>query len=411
MKAVIFLLHLAVIPLFAQEGTSPTSFFEIPFKKGVQYDASRLNGLFSSDVLKVRNAMKAQDLVNAFPAVDFGRPDTMMSGKLAGNSYLDRIRFYFENGKLQNFSLSAMRLPPGKDRFLSWLLEIERLIGPPTVAFRDLSGGGPDERTLMLVWSPNPNALTLRLEADGDDLEMDLGYYPGPANPGLKRVAAIKRHPVAFQSLQILLGEFVTRARIFPEGDAAVPVLKVPEGESNLLREYSNQSILNLADMSRDEAEVMLPLLKKIEEALDKHYAKMSDKEKWERLCLITEDKVPGFGSGEIQVGAARFLARHDGPNVLPYLFRGLKVELPGGVADSCEAGIAKRCDDVLFDQLLEMESKGQLPRENLAGIFMSMPGKRHLEMLVRKRDKLTGDHREMVDGTISMLKQYKLLD
>ncbi|MES2981301.1 MAG: hypothetical protein V4727_03220 [Verrucomicrobiota bacterium] len=291
------------------------------------------------------------------------------------------------------------------------MLEIERLIGPPTLAYRNLSNGAPDEQSLTVVWSPNPNALMLNLKRQGDKISIDLIYYPGPANPGLKRVAAIKRHPVAFKSFKILLEEYIERIGIFQEGDASVPTLKLPEGESNLLREYTNQSILNPADMSRDDREVKLPLITKIEAALDKQYEKMSENEKYERLCLIAENKVPDFGSGEVQVGAARFLARHHDPKVLPYLFRGLKVELPEGVSSECEAGIAKQCDDTLLDKLLEMRNKGNLSRENLGGILTSIPTKRQYQMLMSKRDNLTGDNKELVDAAIAMLRRYKLLD
>lgn len=411
MKTIIIITHLFIIPLLVAQEAKITTFFEIQIKEGVQFDPSSLDGLFSSELLKVRNDMKPNDMTKAFPSAGFGKPDTFMGGETPGNSYLETIEVYYESGKLQNFSLSSLRVPPAKNRFLSWMLEIERLLGPPNLAFHDINDGEPDQRALMLVWSPNPNALTLYLNSSGNEIEMNLTYYPGPANPGLKRIAAIKRHAVPFQSFKTLLNEYITRVGNFPEDDAALTTLKLPEGEATLLREYCNQSILNPADMSRDEVEIKLPFITKIEEALDKHYGDLVDKEKYERLCLIAENKVAGFGSGEIQVGAARFLARHEDPKVLPFLFRGLKVELPEGVSMECEEGIAKRCDDALFDQLLEMEKSGKLPRENLAGILIAMPSKRHLEMLVRKREKLTGDHREMVSGAIEALRRYKLLD
>ncbi len=355
----------------------------------------------SSEVVKTLSNFKIKPLSKQPVLRDW------LMGVTPKSAYLENLNVHWEGGRIRNLQLHANRLPPSKGQLKRWVSELQRVLGEPHMAFHKVSFGRENPRTLVLEWKNEPETFRLSMEANSKTMSLEFNYYPGPDNPALPRINRRPPKPIQFESLENLLGEFIDKIDLLPAGDGPYPALMVPKGEAAMLKAYCTASFASNKD-DRDAEQYWRPYNKRITRSLNDQY---SDKKKpalFEHLAQITEGKAQGLRSGEIQVGAAYFLASHDDPEVVDFLFRGMKVELPSGVRSACTEGIARQCTGKLLDRVLAMLLKPDRNGDAI-DVLLGLSSQRQLDELKSKAPSLDPSLHEQVGAVISMLSRREL--
>lgn len=400
-----FVASVLIVTVKAEETSK--MLFGIPLQPKEAMRVEAFKDLIPVSVFSIRKEMKAPEVVRTLR--DF-QIETTRTPSFASwlkcvtpeGNHFEHLDVLWEAGRISSLKLSACRLPPARGRLLRLVTELERLLGKPIGAFRQMDYGRAIPLSLILEWKHGSDVLRLSLMREGEIFEMELCYYPGPDNPVLPRIDRVKREPVVFETLGTLIQGFIEEIQFLPAGDGMRQPINLPEGEREMLAAYSRLSI-KAKNKNRDWKETWQPFQQRLDEALRNHYSKLTKAAMYERLVLIAEGKVAGFSSGEIQVGAAGFLAGHDDPKVIDYLIRGLDVELPSGVGICCADGIGRQCSGKLMDRVLKMFDAPET-RSNAASILLSLTTRSQLEELKTKAKKSNPEAREGINAVISML-------
>ncbi|MFK7910120.1 MAG: hypothetical protein AB8F34_05900 [Akkermansiaceae bacterium] len=406
---------LATLAIWAPvHGESDTkTIFDLPLKSGVTVNSEAIKDLLPASVFQVRKSMTSSEvakILSDFKIQPLSRHPVVrkwLMGVTPRSAYLENLNVHWEDRRICKLELYANRLPPSEGQLKRWVSELQRCLGEPHMAFHKLNFGRENPRTLILEWKNKPETFRLSMEANSKKVSLKFSYYPGPNNPAIPRINRIPPKPIQFESLENLLSEFIDKIDLLPSGNGPHPALQVPKSEAALLKAYSEANYASALD-TRDAEQYWRPYTKRITRSLNDHY---SDKKKpalFKYLVQITEGKVQGLRSGEHMVGAAHFLASHDDSEVIDFLFRGMKVELPSGVRHACAKGIARKCTGKLLDQVLAMLLK---PDRNADAIdvLLGFSSQRQLDELKSKAPSLDASLHEQVGAVISMLSRREL--
>lgn len=400
-------ISLALLPFMSSLAFSQIkrteTFFSIPLQAGATLEKADLETLFPLEILRIKGTMRTRDISNIIPSAKIRSSHGFAKGNLPLTSYFEHIEISQESGKMRDLNLVAHRLPPSKGRFIAWIRGLEHLLGPPKEAYREFRYDRVNEQSLTLVWSTEQDVILLRAKRDASTLDLYLTYLPGSDNPALPRLANIPREPVKFESSEKLVADFTEKLQFFPEGDEVIQVMEVPDNERDLLAAYSAYILANDLSTDHDRELIWKPFRAKLEIALDEFYGEIPKRERFRRLSKITEGKISGFTTGDVQVGAAMILAKYDDPDAIEYLFRGLEVELPTGVETACAAGIARQCEGDIMDRVLQML---EFPnsRDDAGSILSGLSTKRQFTELAGKRKSIQRPQRDIVDRNLTRL-------
>lgn len=391
----------------ALAGTISPTVFDIPPQAGQVLKVEGMGVMVPISVFSVRGGMSREELMRALPDFTFQKlsSEPWVDGETPRAVYFEKIHVDWEDGKMRNLTLSADRLPPTQGRMLAMVKELERLLGKPTLVGRERFLDDKNEKSLVLQWRKPEGAIFLEMERSGDFLEMDLDYYPGADNVAIPRVdRSSKPEPLAYESVDQLMGDFIEDLGFFPEGDGARPPLEVPVGEKNMLAEINKLDAFEDGGFrARDWKEFYEPVWVKLQAGLNEHYKDLTAAERFDRLLMIAEGKVEGMMAGEVQCGAATFLGGYDDPLVFDYLIKGMDVELPAGVAMECAEGLGRICKGEVMDRVVAMyQVRGGGDKANQ--ILMNLKTKQQIRELKGHALKARGYASVMLREIISQL-------
>lgn len=169
---------------------------------------------------------------------------------------------------------------------------------------------------------------------------------------------------------------------------AADPKVKFMPGEKELLDQV--RQLKSKAQFRMASAEELAAMSKAIEELWSRKYTGLSKEQKYSRLLMIAQGNATENVSGEVQVGAAAYLAVMEDPAVVPYLEKGTSVESPDGVSLECYRGIGRHLRGEGMMKIVKMLESPVAKESNYAfHMINAFHRKEQLEELRKCRDKM----------------------
>ena len=169
---------------------------------------------------------------------------------------------------------------------------------------------------------------------------------------------------------------------------AADPKVKFMPGEKELLDQV--RQLKSKAQFRMASADELAAMNKAIEELWSRKYTGLSKEQKYSRLLMIAQGNATENVSGEVQVGAASYLAVMEDPAVVPYLEKGTSVESPGGVSSECFWGISRQLRGEGMMKIVKMlESPVEKDCNYALHMINAIHRKEQVEELRKCRDKM----------------------
>ena len=363
----LYLYVLILIPSATQGADAdPRRFFDIDLPAGKSISPETFRGVLPYQILSLGQGSSPADISKlhklkggAQPAEKVGSPDIRL--RLPGDYAFTQVFYTFSFGQLRKVAFHGGQPIPSRGRVERCYESLVHLLGKPEGVYERTGGRARtvSNTQLLVRWKVDGAAVIFRLRHEYQiPFLFELEYLSPQAMQKLRGRETLSDKLWKRTDQRDAVKAFLDQANVLPPGDASFQVIEPASDEAGRLRQY------NLA-VGRKGEPIWDIQYKQLAEKLDgllraDYKARFKTKhEVYAHLLAICEGYQRGFSSGDVQCGAAAYLASFDDPAVDEYLFKGIEIEIPPGIAEYCKQGIARRCKGKVMDRVLEWIDSG----------------------------------------------------